>query len=94
MKKFKITLVTELELPDDFEIATESRDQFLCLKRGCDYYYPTFDWMGRHLRVEGSIYGKHETAPAVGWTSTDDDTANEFIEAGVGNERYEIEQIP
>jgi hypothetical protein len=92
MKKFKITFTLELDVPDEFEVVTEQKEQFRCLQRGHDYYFPIIEWLGRRHYMEGALFGQHETAPGVGWESVDDDTANDFI-SWTSNDEYDIQRV-
>ncbi|MGD1020449.1 MAG: hypothetical protein ABSA12_14140 [Verrucomicrobiia bacterium] len=98
MKRFTVTLTAVFELPDAFEITKDPRDGFVTLKRGGEYYHPTFEWMERHLEIEPVNRESYESSPGVSWESVNDETANEFFEASLAKgreatEQYQIEQL-
>ena len=99
MKKFKITITTELDLPDDFELAHVPREQMVYLKRGSCYFHPTIEWMYRKYYLDAGVISKFETPPSVGWESVDADTAEELFNASIQasdnylTEVYRIEQL-
>jgi hypothetical protein len=97
MKKFKITVTAELELPDDFELS-EDPDGYSCLKKGGNCYHPELLWMCRQLYLEAGLLKAYESAPSVGWEPVDDETAEQLFGASitkddVGTEVYQIEQL-
>jgi hypothetical protein len=82
MKTFKITIITELRLPDDFELAKDPRDDDLCLKRNTRLFQPSIHWL------------EQDTG---GWTSADDELQNELGDAAIHEDfltqTYEIEEM-
>jgi hypothetical protein len=91
MKIFKIRLTAEFTLPDEFEVAKDPTDGITALKRGNKYYYPTFEWMERHLEIEPVDTSSYESAPSAAWKSVDDETADEFFEASLAKDRQSTE---
>ncbi len=98
MKKFKVTLTAELDLPDDFELADDPTDGYRCLKQGSNYYHPTFQWMHRKHYLEAGVLKPYESAPSVGWEAADDQTADRLFAASITKkdlctEYYQIDPL-
>src|SRR4051794_20320100 len=84
VKKFKVTVKVELELPADFEVVTDPTDSGLrCLKRGPYYYTPELAWLMGKYDLGNHLFGKYETEPTVVWKPTNEDQAEEFVAAVV-----------
>ena len=93
MSKFKITVTTEMHLPDDFDIWINPKDGFLYLKRGTDCFYPTMSWMIRTHYLLAGLTGQYESAPTEGSVTVGTEDSELFMEAGTQDETYEIESI-
>jgi hypothetical protein len=79
MKKFKVTITAELDLPDDFELREDPTDKLLSLNRGKQYFHPTIQWMYRKHYLDPGVISKFEGPPSAGWVSADDPVADELF---------------
>jgi hypothetical protein len=98
MKKFKVTITAELELPDDFELADDPREKLLCLKQGSRHYHPMIQWMHQKPSWHAvGILSNFEGPPSLHWEAVDDDTADKLFDAsirnGVWTEAYRLELL-
>lgn len=98
MKKFRVVVTAELELPDDFEIAVDPTDGERCLRQGSNYYMPTLLWMERKHYLDAGVITEFESGPSVGWESAKGETESFLFEAsirkdGACTEDYRIEKI-
>jgi hypothetical protein len=71
MKKIKVSVAAELELPDDFEIINDPADGLL-LKKGGQCYMPVFQWLAAPAGAKGA---EHD------WTAADEDAVNLLVDA-------------